>query len=185
MNSKVLEEKKVVVAEIREKLEKAQSVVLVDYRGLTVEAVTELRDKYREANVDYKVYKNSLMRFAFNELGITGFDDELHGPNAIAISYDDAVSAARITNDFAKQNENLTIKLGYAEDKIMSVEEVKALASIPSKEVLYAQLAGVLQGNIRNLAYLLDQVAGQDGEVAEAPVEEAPVETEETAETAE
>lgn len=185
MNSKVLEEKKLVVAEIKEKLEKAQSVVLVDYRGLTVEAVTDLRNKYREANIDYKVYKNSLMKFAFNELGITGFDDELHGPNAIAIGYDDVVSAARITNDFAKENEKLTIKLGYADEKIMSVEEVKALASIPSKEVLYAQLAGVLQGNIRNLAYLLDQVAGQNGEATEAPVEEATEVTEETAVTAE
>lgn len=185
MNSEVLKQKKIVVDEIRGKIEKAQSVVLVDYRGLTVEAATELRNQYREANVDYKVYKNKLMKLAFNDLGITGFDDELHGPNAIAISYDDAVSAARISNDFAKKHENLTIKVGYAEEKILSVDEVKALAAIPPKEVLYAQLAGVLQGNIRNLAYLLSEVANKNGETVETEATTDATETVETVETAE
>lgn len=170
MNQGVLEQKKQVVSEIREKLERAQSVVLVDYRGLTVESVTELRNKYREAGVEYKVYKNTLMRFAFNELGIKEFDEHLNGPSAIALSYDDAVASARVTNDFAKTNKNLEIKAGMAEGNFMDVEEVKALAQIPPRDVLLGQLAGVLQANIKNLAYMLSQISekNSDGVAEEA-----------------
>lgn len=175
MNQNVLEQKKQVVNEIKDKLQRAQSVVLVDYRGLTVENVTELRNKYREAGVEYKVYKNTLMRFAFNELGMKEFDEHLNGPSAIAICYDDAVASARVTNDFAKSNDKLKIKAGFAEGKVLDVEEVKTLANIPSREILLGQLAGVLQGNIRNLAYLLSQVSekngGVDAEEAQAPNE--------------
>lgn len=170
MNQGVLEQKKQVVSEIRDKLERAQSVVLVDYRGLTVENVTELRNKYREAGVEYKVYKNTLMRFAFNELGIKEFDEHLNGPSAIALSYEDAVASARVTNDFAKTNKNLQIKAGMAEGSFMGVEEVKALAQIPPRDVLLGQLAGVLQANIKNLAYMLSQVSekNNDGAAEEA-----------------
>jgi large subunit ribosomal protein L10 len=148
-------------------LSKAKSVVLVEYKGLTVEKVTELRNKCREAGVEYKVYKNTLMRFAFNDLGYKDIDPSLEGPNAIAISYNDEVSAARITNEFAKNsNDTLVIKAGVAEGKVLSADEVKSLANVPSREVLIAQLAGVLQGNIRNLAYMLDQVAKNNEEVA-------------------
>lgn len=167
MNQSVLEQKKQVVSDIAEKLKKAKSIVLVEYRGLTVEKATELRNKCREANVEYKVYKNTLMGFAFKELGLEEFNVNLEGPNAIAISYDDEVSAARVTNDFAKtSNDTLVIKAGVAEGKIMSSDEVKELANIPAKEVLIAQLAGVLQGNIRNLAYMLDQISKKDEEKA-------------------
>jgi large subunit ribosomal protein L10 len=167
MNQTVLEQKKQVVGEITEKLSKAKSVVLVEYKGLTVEKVTELRNKCREAGVEYKVYKNTLMRFAFNDLGYKDIDPSLEGPNAIAISYNDEVSAARITNEFAKNsNDTLVIKAGVAEGKVLSADEVKSLANVPSREVLIAQLAGVLQGNIRNLAYMLDQVAKKNEEVA-------------------
>ena len=163
MNQGVLEQKKQVVSEIKEKLEKAQSVVLVDYRGLTVENVTELRNKYREAGVEYKVYKNTLMRFAFNELGVKDLDEQLNGPSAIAISYNDVVAGAKITNEFAKSNDKLKIKAGYAEGKVLDEAGIKALASIPSREILLGQLAGVLQGNIRNLAYMLSQVSEKNG----------------------
>lgn len=163
MNQTVLEQKKQVVSDIAEKIGKAKSVVLVEYRGLTVEKVTELRNKCREAGVEYKVYKNSLMGFAFKELGYEDFNVNLEGPNALAISYTDEVSAAKVTNDFAKtSNDTVKLKAGIAEGKIMNAEEVKELANIPSREVLIAQLAGVLQGNIRNLAYMLDQISKKD-----------------------
>lgn len=162
MNQNVLEQKKQVVSEITEKLQKAQSVVLIEYRGLTVEKVTELRNKYREAGVDYKVYKNTLMKFAFDELGYNEIDAQLEGPNAVAIGYNDAVTAAKITNDFAKLNDSVVIKAGIAEGKVMTADEMKALANIPPREALIAQLAGVLQGNIRNLAYMLDQISKKE-----------------------
>jgi len=167
MNQSVLEQKKQVVSDITEKFKSAKSVVLVEYNGLTVEKATELRNKCRDAGVEYKVYKNTLMRFAFEELGYKDITASLEGPNAVAISFDDEVSAAKVTNDFAKtSNDTLVIKAGIAEGRVLNAEEVKALANVPAREVLLAQLAGVLQGNIRNLAYLLDQVANKDEEVA-------------------
>ena len=167
MNQLVLEQKKQLVSDVAEKIKSAKSVVLVEYKGLTVEKSTELRNKCREAGVEYKVYKNSIMGFAFKELGLEDFNVNLEGPNALALSFDDEVTAAKVTNDFAKtSNETLKIKAGIAEGKIMNAEEVKELASIPSRDVLIGQLAGVLQGNIRNLAYMLDQISKKDEEVA-------------------
>lgn len=167
MNQLVLEQKKQLVSDVAEKIKSAKSVVLVEYKGLTVEKATELRNKCREAGVEYKVYKNSIMGFAFKELGLEDFNVNLEGPNALALSFDDEVTAAKVTNDFAKtSNETLKIKAGIAEGKIMNAEEVKELASIPSRDVLIGQLAGVLQGNIRNLAYMLDQISKKDEEVA-------------------
>jgi len=169
LNQKVLEEKKQIVQEIKEKVEKAQGIVLVDYRGLTVEEVTQLRRNYRKAGVEYKVYKNTLMRFAFKELGLEDFNEYLKGPSAIAFGYDDPVQPAKVTNDFAKEHEALEIKAGIVDGKIVSIEEIKALANLPSKEVLIAQVLGgfnapiagfvnVLQGTIRSLVYALNAI---------------------------
>ncbi|MDD4088406.1 MAG: 50S ribosomal protein L10 [Tissierellia bacterium] len=167
MNQSVLEHKKQVVNEIAEKIRNAKSVVLVEYKGLTVEKATELRNKCREAGVEYKVYKNTLMRFAFEELGYNDMSVNLEGPNAIALSYEDEVSAAKVTNDFAKtSNDTIVLKAGIAEGRVMNADEVIALASVPSREILLGQLAGVLHGNIRNLAYMLDQISKKDGEAA-------------------
>jgi len=167
MNQTVLEQKKQVVTDITEKFRNAKSIILVEYNGLTVEKATELRNKCREAGVEYRVYKNTLMRFAFNELGYKDIDANLEGPNAVAISYNDEVSAAKITNDFAKtSNDTLKIKAGVAEGKVLKADEVIELAGISSREVLIAQLAGVLQGNIRNLAYMLDQISKKNEEIA-------------------
>lgn len=167
MNQSVLEQKKQVVSDITEKFRSAKSVVLVEYNGLTVEKATELRNKCREAGVEYKVYKNTLMRFAFEELGYKDITASLEGPNAVAMSFNDEISAARVTNDFAKtSNETVVIKAGIAEGKVMNADEVKALASVPTREVLLGQLAGVLQANIRNLAYMLDQISKKNEEVA-------------------
>jgi large subunit ribosomal protein L10 len=161
--------KEQIVNEIKEKLENAVSLVLVDYRGLNVEEVTELRKKSREAGVEYKVYKNTLMTRALKELGIEGLESYLEGPNAIAFGYDDPVTPAKIISEFAKGHEKLEIKAGMVEKKLLSLEEVKALADLPSKEVLVAQVLGglnapitgfvnVLQANIRNLVYALDAI---------------------------
>lgn len=167
MNQSVLEQKKQVVNEITEKLRSAKSIVLVEYKGLSVEKATQLRNKCREAGVEYKVYKNTLMRFAFEELGYKDITVNLEGPNAIAISQTDEISAAKVTNDFAKtSNDTVVIKAGIAEGKVMNADEVKALANVPPREILLGQLAGVLQGNIRNLAYMLDQISKKNEEVA-------------------
>jgi large subunit ribosomal protein L10 len=172
MNQAIIDQKKKVIQEILEKIEKAQSVVLVDYRGLNVEEVSELRNKYREAGVEYKVYKNNMMKFAFKEAGLEAFNENLKGPNAVAFSYDDAISAAKVSSEFAKTNEKLEIKAGIVDGDIIDVDGVKALASIPSREVLIAKVLGslnapitgfvnVLQGNMRNLVYALNQIAEQ------------------------
>lgn len=169
MKDKVLEDKKQIVQEIKEKIEKAQSVVLVDYRGLNVDEVTELRSKYRQEDVDYKVYKNTLMKFAFKDAGYEDFNQYLTGPNALAFGYEDPVKPAKITNDFSKDHENLEIKAGIVDGKIVILEEIKRLADLPSREVLVAQALGglnapisgfanVLQGTIRNLVYALNAV---------------------------
>ncbi|HBV66762.1 MAG TPA: 50S ribosomal protein L10 [Clostridiales bacterium] len=167
MNQSVLEQKKQVVSDIADKLRSAKSVVLVEYKGLSVEKATELRNKCRAAGVEYKVYKNTLMRFAFEELGYEDITPNLEGPNAIAMSFDNEVSAAKVTNDFAKtSNDTVVLKAGIAEGKVLNADEVKALANVPTREVLLGQLAGVLQGNIRNLAYMLDQISKKNEEVA-------------------
>ena len=161
--------KREIVKEIQQKIEKAQSIVLVDYRGLNVEEVTELRKKYIESNVEYKVYKNTMMRFAFKEAGFEGINEFLKGPNAVAFSYEDAIAPAKVTSEFAKDHKKLEIKAGLVDGKVVDVEEVKALADLPPREVLIAQVLGglnapitgfvnVLQGNIRNLAYALNAI---------------------------
>jgi large subunit ribosomal protein L10 len=167
--SNIKAEKEKVVNEIKEKLERAASFVLVDYRGLNVQEVTELRKKAREVGVEYKVYKNTMMTRAMKELGMEGFEDYLEGPNAIALGYDDPVVTAKVIADFAKGHEKLEIKVGMLENRIIGLDQVKALADLPAKEVLVAQVLGtlnapitgfanVLQGNIRKLVYALDAI---------------------------
>ena len=172
MNQSVLEQKKQVVSSITEKLKDAKSIVVVEYRGLTVEKATELRKKCREAGVEYKVYKNTMMRFAFKDAGFEEFNQFLTGPNAVAFGYDDPVQAAKISHEFAKDHEKLEVKAGIVDGKVIGLDEIKELASLPSKEVLIAQVlaglnapisgfANVLQANIRNLVYVLDAVREQ------------------------
>lgn len=170
MREQTLQAKTENVEEIKAKIEKSQSVVLVDYRGLNVEQLTELRSRYRAAGVDYKVYKNSMMRFAFKDSGLEEFNEYLKGPSAIAFGYDDPVSAAKITSEFVKDNEKLEIKAGIVDGKVIDVAGVNNLAKLPSKEVLVAQVLGgfnspiqgfanVLQGTIRSLATVLNAIA--------------------------
>ncbi|MBK1810269.1 50S ribosomal protein L10 [Clostridium sp. YIM B02505] len=146
------------VAEIKEKLEKAQSVILADYQGLTVEEDTELRKALREAGVEYKVYKNSMVTLAAKELGHEGIVQYLEGPVSIAFGYEDVTAPARILADFAKTHKKLELKAGIVDGEIFDQDKVNQLASIPSKEVLIAKLLGSFKAPISNLAYLLSAI---------------------------
>ena len=149
------------VAEIKEKLEKAQGVALASYQGLTVEEDTMLRKSLREAGVEYKVYKNTLVTLAANELGLGDLVQYLEGPVSIAFGYEDATAPARILNDFAKDHKKLDLKAGVVEGKVFNEAEVKQLATIPSKEVLIAKLLGSIKAPLSNLAYLLSAIKDQ------------------------
>jgi len=162
--SKAIENKQVQVQEITEKFQAASSVVVVDYRGLNVAQVTELRKQLREAGVEFKVYKNTLTRRAAEAAGLEGINDVLVGPNAIAFSNEDVVAPAKIINEFAKKNEALEIKAGIIEGTISSVEDVKALAELPSREGLLSMLLSVLQAPVRNFALATKAVAEQKEE---------------------
>jgi large subunit ribosomal protein L10 len=162
--SSAIESKKLIVDEIADKLKNSKSTIVVDYRGLTVGQVTELRKQLREAGIDFKVYKNSMTRRAAEAAGLSGLNEALTGPNAIAFSNDDVVAPAKILNDFAKKNDALELKAGVIEGNIASVEEVKALAELPSREGLLSMLLSVLQAPIRNLALVAKAVAEQKEE---------------------
>ena len=146
------------VAEIREKLEKAQAIVLADYQGLTVEEDTALRKTLREAGVEYKVYKNNLVTLAAKELGIEGLDSYLEGPVSIAFGYEDATAPARVLHTFAKDHKKLELKAGMVEGTLYNKEEVEKLATIPSKEVLIAKLLGSFKAPLSNVEYLLNAI---------------------------
>lgn len=152
-----IELKSGVVAEIVEKLQKSCAAVVVDYKGLTVEEVTELRKKMREAGVEYKVYKNTLVRRAAKEVGITEFNNELLvGANAIAFGYEDPVAPARILKEFMDTHPKLQLKMGVVEGEFYNEAQIVEFASIPSREVLIAKLLGSLKAPVSNFAYLID-----------------------------
>lgn len=161
-SEKVLNDKKAVVAALVERLKGAQAGVIADYRGLTVAQDTELRKKLREAGVEYTIVKNTLTRFAANEVGLGELDPVLHGPSALATSTDDVVAPAKVLVEFAKDNEQLEIKAGFVDGKVIDVNEVKVYASIPSKEVLISKMLGSLQAPIGKLVRTLDAVAKKD-----------------------
>ncbi|MCY6957350.1 50S ribosomal protein L10 [Clostridium brassicae] len=146
------------VQEIKEKMEKAEAVVLADYQGLTVEEDTQLRKNFREAGVEYKIYKNTLVALAAKELGIEGLEQYLKGPVSIAMSYDDATAPARILNDFAKDHKKLELKAGLVQGTVYDETKIKEVASIPPKEVLIAKLLGSLKAPMSNFVYLLNAI---------------------------
>ncbi len=187
-NANVLEQKKAAVAELVEKLKSAQAGVVVDYRGLTVEEDTKLRAKFREAGVEYKVIKNTLTRFAIKEVGFDAMDEQLNGPTSLAISADDPVAPAKIISDFAKENENIKIKAGFLDGKVISLDEIKTLASTPSRDVLIAKIMGSLNSPVSALVRTLQALVDNGVEPAdintgatEAPVETAAEEAQEPA----
>ena len=173
-----VELKQPVVQAIVNDIEGAQSIVLVDYRGLTVAEDTALRKQLREAGVVYKVCKNTMMKRAFEGTDFAQLDEYLDGPNAIAISKDDATAPARILAKFAKDAKALELKAGVVEGQKYDAAALEELAKIPSREELLSRLLGSMQSPITNLARVLNQIAekGVAAECtpAEAPAEEAP-----------
>ena len=168
-----VELKKPIVEEISANIKDAQSVVLVDYRGLTVEQDTNLRKQLREAGVVYKVYKNTMMNFAFKGTSCEELAPYLEGPSAVAISTTDATAPARILCKFAKEADKLEVKGGMVEGKVLSVEELMSFGELPSKNALVAQVLGTFLAPISSLAVVLNQILEQKGG---APAEEAPAE---------
>lgn len=165
-------EKVAKIAELKELLASSKCTILVDFCGLTVAQDTELRRKMREAGVHYNVVKNTLLRIAAQEAGIEGLEPVLEHNTAIAVAPEDPVAVAKIVCEFAKANDKLKVKVGILDGKVISAEEVKAVAALPPKEVLIAKLLGsmnspitgfvnVLQGTIRNVVYALDAVRKQ------------------------
>lgn len=146
------------VAEIKEKMEKAQAVVLTNYQGLTVEQDTELRKNLREAGIEYRVYKNTLVTLAAKELGHEGILEYLEGPVSIAFGYEDATAPARVLNNFAKDHKALELKAGIVDGIVYDQDMIKKIADIPSKEVLIAKLLGSIKSPLSNLAYLLNAI---------------------------
>ncbi|WNC15064.1 50S ribosomal protein L10 [Brevibacillus brevis] len=157
----IREEKVQAINEIAGKLRESQTTVVADYRGLTVAQVTELRRQLREAGVEFQVLKNSLTRLATAKESLTELDQYLTGPNALAFSKEDVIAPAKIIAEFAKKNDKLEIKGGVIEGKVVSAEDIKALASLPSREGLLSMLLSVLQAPMRNVALAVKAVAEQ------------------------
>ena len=172
-NAKVLSEKQAIVAELTEKIQKATAGVIVDYKGITVEEDTALRKECREGGVDYAVVKNTLLRFAFNNVGLNELDDQLNGTTSLAVCMDDPVAPARVIADYAKKlNGKFEIKGGFMDGKVVDMATVNALAAIPALPVLQAQVLGTMLAPISGLACVLKQIAEKNG----APAEEASAE---------
>ena len=173
-NAKVLESKKAIVDELSERIGKATAVVFVDYKGITVAQDTELRNKFREAGVEYSVVKNTLTRLAANKVGFSEFDEVLNGTTSMATTTDDPIAPARIVSEFAKKNKNvLKIKGGIVEGKVQSVDALNAFGELPSKNALVAQVLGTFLAPISSLAFVIDQIRQQKAgpAPAETPAE--------------
>ncbi|MGX7199092.1 50S ribosomal protein L10 [Enterococcus nangangensis] len=166
MSEAAIAKKQSIVEEVTAKFNDAASVVIADYRGLTVAEVTELRKQLREAGVEMKVIKNSILSRAAKAAGLEGLDEVFTGPTAIAFSNEDVVAPAKIIDEFASKAKALEIKGGVIEGKVASVEEINALAKLPSREGLLSMLLSVLQAPVRNVAYAVKAVADKKEEEA-------------------
>lgn len=164
-SEKVLESKKAKVEQLTELLKGSVSGVIVDYKGITVDEDTQLRKELREAGVKYFVEKNTMLKRAFDNIGMEGFDEVLNGTTAIAVSADDQTAPARILGKFAEKDENkFNLKAGFVEGVVYDAAGVQRLSKIPSKDVLLAQLVGSLQGPIQKLAATLQALADKKNE---------------------
>jgi large subunit ribosomal protein L10 len=164
MNSAIVEKKKQHVQEVAERIKNSVSCVIVDPRGLTVQESTELRKQLRAEGVELKVIKNNISSRATVEAGYEGLSELFVGPSAIAFSEEDAVAPARVLYDFSKEHEKLQLKGGFIENKIVSLEQLAEVASLPNRDGMLSMLLSVLQAPMRNLAYALSQVAEQGNE---------------------
>lgn len=168
MSAQAIESKKLVVSEIAEKFQNAQSAVVVEYRGLSVGEVTELRRALRAENVEFKVYKNKMVQRATESLGYGELNSQLVGPNAIAFGATDAVAPAKILAKFAKEHENLVIKAGIVEGKVLGLDEIKEIAKLPNREGMYSMLLGCLQAPVSKFARVVKAVSDAKGGSEEA-----------------
>ena len=176
-NAKVLSEKQAIVASLTETLQSASAGVLVDYKGITVAEDTALRAELRENGVEYSVVKNTLLRRAVDNVNLSELDEVLNGTTSLAISKDDPIAPMRIINKYAKQmGDRFNIKAGFMEGKVLPLADIAALAELPSKEALLAQVLGTMMAPITSLAIVIKAIAEQqgasfDGEAAEAAAE--------------
>lgn len=152
------EMKKKKVEEIKEKFVDAKSAILVDFRGLTVDETTELRKKFREAGVEFKVYKNNLVKLAVKDTDFESLSQDLTGPNAIAFGYADPVVPAKVIKDFAKDHKNLELKTGVIEGEYYDVDKIVEIADIPSRDELIAKFMGSIKSPVSNFVYLLTNI---------------------------
>ncbi len=157
-----VEQKQVVVNEIKGKLKDAKSAILVDARGLTVSQDTDLRKKLREAGIDYKVYKNTMMTLAVKDTTFESLTQFFEGPNALALSYDDPTAAARVISKLQKDYKNLEFKAGLLEDVVYDAEGMKLVAEIPTKDVLLSKLLGSFQSPMASFARLINAIAEKE-----------------------
>ena len=160
-SEKILKQKKELVKNLAADLKESTLVLLVDYRGISVEAATKLRNDVREANGEYRVIKNNIIKRALNANGENGLDEILEGPTAVITSKEDYLAPAKAIYNFSKSNDFYKIKGGIIEGKVMTAEEIITLAKLPSRQELLAKLAGALLGNITKLAATLDAVRSQ------------------------
>lgn len=170
-SEKILNQKKEEVKKLVEQMKEAKLILLVDYRGINVTDVTELRTDLRKVNSKYAVIKNNITRRALAECGLEGLEEQLEGPTAVIMSDEDYLEPSKIIYNFSKNNDYYKIKGGVIEGKVMSAEEIITLAKLPSRETLLSMLAGALLGNISKVAVALDQVRIQKESGAEAPAE--------------
>lgn len=164
-NEKIIAQKEQEVNELAEKIKAAKIVLLTDYRGITVDSVTGLRADLRKANTEYKVIKNNITRRALEKCGYESLDASLEGPTAVVLNSEDYLDTAKTIYEFTKANDFYKIKAGIIDGKVMTAEEIIALAKLPSKETLIGMLAGALLGNISKLAVALNEVRVQKEEV--------------------
>lgn len=160
-SEKILNEKKKQVSDLASKIKNAKLVLLVDYRGISVEDVTSLRNEIRNAKAEYKVIKNNITKRALEEAGINGLEDQLEGPTAVIMTEEEYSEPIKAIYNFTKDHDFYKIKGGVVEDKVMTTDEIITLAKLPSREELLSMLAGALLGNITKLAVALDQVKVQ------------------------
>lgn len=166
MNQQILEAKKQQVEEIKDKIQRAKGVVILDYMGLTVAQDTAFRKELRDNGIDYAVLKNRLVKIAFNELGYTQFDEALNGPTAVAFSFTDEVAPAKFILKNVKALNKMKVKCGMVDKSYMDEKEVKQLADTPSKDILLARLVGSIAAPISKLAICLNKIAELKAEQA-------------------
>ena len=172
-SEKVSEQKQQAVAELAERIRNSVAGVIVDYKGITVEDDTKLRKELRESGVKYTVVKNTLIKRAAEQAELNGIEDVLNGTSAIATSDEDYVAAARILQKFADKHENFTVKTGYLDNEVISLEKIKSLAKLPSREVLLANVLGAFQAPIASFARAVQAIVDKNGEEAPAEAAEA------------